>query len=182
MSGPWRPQAGAGPLERRVCARHGHELMGWKSPVGVTDLSHWTRITTSRRQGQAREGLSEGSRSAKMRADGQKLHRRPSLRASQHMMTKPNGNGGQGKCSGCASNVHVLTRGDLCGMAVLYRSGNSQRGPLAYQGPGAAGGCRPHASEPDNENDRAHSARASNRRRHRTEVSKGRISRSGCRR
>lgn len=32
--------------------------------------------TTSRRQGQSREGLSEGSPSATVQADGQKLHRR----------------------------------------------------------------------------------------------------------
>ena len=51
----------------------------------------WTTITTSRRQGQSREGLSEGSPSAKVRADGQKSHRRLSLRASQHQMTKPTG-------------------------------------------------------------------------------------------
>ncbi len=51
----------------------------------------WTTITTSRRQGQPREGLSEESPSAKVRADGQKAHRRLSLRASQHKMTKPTG-------------------------------------------------------------------------------------------
>ena len=56
-----------------------------------------TEITTSRRQelapdvirGQTREGLSEGSPSAKVRADEQKPHRRPSPRVSQHKMTKP---------------------------------------------------------------------------------------------
>ncbi len=51
----------------------------------------WTTITTSRRQGQSREGWSEGSPSAKVRADEQKPHRRLSLRASQHKMTKPTG-------------------------------------------------------------------------------------------
>ena len=59
-----------------------------------------TNITTSRRQGQSRERWSEGSPSAKVRADlsacnaqagGQKPHRRLSLRASQHKMTKPTG-------------------------------------------------------------------------------------------
>ena len=34
-------------------------------------------ITTSRRQGQTREGMSEGSLSANVRADEQKSHRRP---------------------------------------------------------------------------------------------------------
>lgn len=52
-----------------------------------------TNATTSRRQGQSREGWSEGSLSAKVRADGQKSHRRLSLRASQHKMTKPTGYG-----------------------------------------------------------------------------------------
>ena len=28
------------PLERRVCAQHGRELMGWKSPVGVPTWTH----------------------------------------------------------------------------------------------------------------------------------------------
>ena len=46
-------------------------------------------VTTSRRQGQPREGLSEGSPSAKVRADGQKPHRRLSPRVSQHKVTKP---------------------------------------------------------------------------------------------
>ena len=47
------------------------------------------RITTSRRQGQVREELSGGSRSAKVRADEQKSHRRLGPGASQHRMTKP---------------------------------------------------------------------------------------------
>jgi len=54
--------------------------------VGGPDV---IRITTSRGQGQAREGLSEGSPSAKVRADGQKSHRRLGSGASQHHMTKP---------------------------------------------------------------------------------------------
>jgi hypothetical protein len=45
--------------------------------------------STSRRQGRSRETGSGGSRSAKLRADEQKQHTRPSLRASQHNMTKP---------------------------------------------------------------------------------------------
>jgi hypothetical protein len=45
----------------------------------------WVNVTTSRRQGQLREGRSGGSPSAKGRADGQKLQRRLSPRASQHL-------------------------------------------------------------------------------------------------
>jgi ferredoxin len=70
-------------------------------------------ITTSRRQGQTREGMSEGSPSANVRADEQKPYRRLSLWASQHKMTKPTRCKGQGKCGGCARKVHVLIRGDL---------------------------------------------------------------------
>ena len=69
-------------------ARHGHELMGLKSPVGkpASDLEppliHKKcppMITTSLRQVQSREGLCGGSLSAKVRADEQKSHIRPSL-------------------------------------------------------------------------------------------------------
>jgi hypothetical protein len=77
--------------------------------------SRSVRPATSRRQGQGREDLSGGSRSAKVRGDGQKLHRRPGLRASWHPMTKPTGYGGQGKCSACARKHRVLTWGDLIG-------------------------------------------------------------------
>ena len=98
---------------RLVYARHGHELMGCKSPVGDPALSIEMMATTSRRQGRHREVSSEGSPSAKVRADEQKRHRRPGPRASQHNMTKPTGVRGQGKCRGCAGTVHALIRGDL---------------------------------------------------------------------
>ena len=52
-------------------------------------MSIWTDVTTSRRQGQTREGMSGGSLSAKVRADGQKSHRRLGPRVSQHEVTKP---------------------------------------------------------------------------------------------
>ena len=52
-------------------------------------MSFGTAVTTGQRQGQTREGLSEGSPSAKVQADGQKPPRRRSPRASQHQMTKP---------------------------------------------------------------------------------------------
>jgi hypothetical protein len=100
-------------VDQLVYARHGHELMGCKSPVGDPAMSFATMATTSRRQGHRREALSEGSPSANARADEQKPHRRPGPRASQHNMTKPAGVTGQGKCGGCVRKVHVLIRGDL---------------------------------------------------------------------
>ena len=64
-----------------VYAQHGHELMGCKSPVGEPKLiHHGSIISTSRRQGQARECLSGGSLSAKLRAYEQKRDIRPSCR------------------------------------------------------------------------------------------------------
>ena len=119
----------SGPLHHVVYARHGHELMGWKSPVGVSDFSMLKRITTSRRQLRNREGPWEGSRSANLRVDEQKSHRRPSLRASQHKMTKPSRNGGQGKCGDCAGKVHALIRGDLFAWHCEHRRENPDGSP-----------------------------------------------------
>ena len=79
-------------VDRKVYAPHGRDAMGWKSPVGVPTWIHdESMITTSRRQGQSREGLSGGTRSAMVRGDGQKLRRRPGLWASWHLVTKPDG-------------------------------------------------------------------------------------------
>ena len=48
-----------------------------------------TLKSTSRRQGWKGDQPSEGSRSANLRANGQKQHIRPNPRASQHRETKP---------------------------------------------------------------------------------------------
>jgi hypothetical protein len=79
-----------------VYAQHGHELMGCKSPVGEPKLIHHESIlTTSRRQGQIREEMSEGSPSAKLRADEQKSHRRPSLQGEWAQDHETPGSGGK---------------------------------------------------------------------------------------
>ena len=98
-------------------AQHGHELMGWKSPVGepksmIVSIPKWM-TTTSRRQGQIREELSEGSPSAKLQADGQKLHRRPSSRGEWAQDHETHRFEEYGKCGSCAVTVHVLIWGDL---------------------------------------------------------------------
>ena len=61
----------------------GTNLWG-ESPLWVNQHRIWSRIrppmiTTSLRQVQSREGLCGGSLTAKVRADGQKSHTRPSL-------------------------------------------------------------------------------------------------------
>jgi len=158
-----------------VYARHGHEFMGWKSPVGGHDD---IRITTSRGQGQVREELSEGSPNAKVRADEQKLHRRLSPWASQHKMTKPMLSEGQGKCSGCAPKAHVLIRGDLSGAAApLSCTVNNQTGLLVEQGPGVWRCCRPTRANEAANGARRRGALRSNAWRDWTEVSRGRTSR-----
>jgi len=72
-----------------VYARHGRELMGFKSPVRVPVLLKIVARSTSRWQGRHREAGSEGSLSAKMWGDEQKYHIRPSFRVSQPNMIKP---------------------------------------------------------------------------------------------
>jgi len=143
--------------------------------VGGPDV---IRITTSRGQGQAREGLSEGSPSAKVRADGQKSHRRLSPGASQHHMTKPTLSKGQGKCSGCAPKAHELIRGDLSGAAALLScTVDNQTGPLVEQGPGVWRCCRSTRANEAANGARRRGARRSNAWRDWTEVSRGRRSR-----
>ena len=125
-----------------MCAQHGRELMGWKSPVGVPTWTHRERrITTSRRQGQAREGLSGGSPStrgarlspdlnspedcsclAKGRASGparparhgQKPHSQGrGMRGELAQDSEAHRYAAYGKCGACAPTVRVLTWGDL---------------------------------------------------------------------
>jgi len=61
-----------------VYARHGRELMGCKSPVFESSTVVRRGKSTSRRQGRLREEGSGGSPSAKLWADEQKQHTRPS--------------------------------------------------------------------------------------------------------
>ena len=72
-----------------------------------------TIITTSRRQGQYREVLSGGSPNAKLRADEQKSHRRPSSRDKLAQDNEIHRFEEYGKCGGCAVTVHVLIWGGL---------------------------------------------------------------------
>jgi hypothetical protein len=135
------------------------------------------RITTSRGQGQDREGLSEGSPSAKVRADEQKSHRRLSSGASQHTMTKPAVSRGRVN----AAVVHrrlMFLFGEICPEWRCEFVVKSQSGLLAEQGPGAKECCRPWRANETTDTTGERSAPGSNFRRYWTEVSRGHISRS----
>ena len=72
-----------------------------------------TILKTSRRQGQSREVLSEGSRSAKRRADEQKSDIRLSRRVEWAPRHEGHESARYGKSGGCVAIVHVLIRGAL---------------------------------------------------------------------
>jgi hypothetical protein len=82
-----------------------------------------TIVKTSRRQGQHREGLSEGSPSAKRRADEQESD----IRLSRRVEWAPHHEGHEsaryGKSGGCVVTVHVLIRGDLFDGRSMYVMG-----------------------------------------------------------
>ena len=72
-----------------------------------------TNKSTSRRQGRLREEGSEGSRSANVRADEQKPHRRLSPQASWHDTTKPAGSGGRVNAAFVHGKFAFLS-GEIC--------------------------------------------------------------------
>lgn len=107
------------------CAQCARTLMHLCTPVmgmnlwGVSPLSEdiestmLTIVTTSRGQGQYREVLSEGSLSAKRRADEQKLDTRLRSRAELAQDSKGHMSALYSKSSGCVATVHALIRGEL---------------------------------------------------------------------
>ena len=91
----------------------GMNLWGVSPLSEDSTLTMLTSITTSRRQGQYREVMSEGSRSAKRRADEQKLDTRLSSRVEQAQDCDDHESALYSKSGGCVVTVHVLIRGDL---------------------------------------------------------------------
>ena len=69
-----------------------------------------TILKTSRRQGQHREGLSEGSLSAKRRADEQQSDTRLSSRVEQAHDCEDHESALYRKSGGCVVTVHVLIK------------------------------------------------------------------------
>ncbi len=91
----------------------GMNLWGGSPLSEDSTLTMLTIITTSRRQGQYREVMSEGSRSAKRRADEQKLDIRLSSRVEWAHDHEGRESALHSKSGGCVVTVHVLIWGDL---------------------------------------------------------------------
>src|SRR4030043_448601 len=89
--------------------------MGCKSPVRepMVFILMDTTKSTSRRQGREGDRPSEGSRSAYVRADGQKPHTRLSPWASWHNTTKPAGSGGRVNAAVVHGKFTFLS-GEIC--------------------------------------------------------------------
>jgi hypothetical protein len=131
------------PLDGRVCAQHGRELMGCKSPVEVPTWTHRERrITTSRRQGQTREGLSGGSPSARgARRRTETAYKAEGCEASWHMTAKPTGT----QPTVNAALVHrqfASLPGEICAASGACRWCKTRTGPHRdTKGPSAAASC-----------------------------------------
>ena len=98
-------------------ARHGHKLMGCKSPVGGSPLCKLyptiLATTTSRRQGQIREELSEGSPMQNDEPMDKKHPMRPGLEVSLHQKTKPRDSTGRVK-GVVVSGKFMFLSGEIC--------------------------------------------------------------------
>ena len=118
------------PLERWCTAGMGMNLWGG-SPLSEDGTPIMlTIVKTSRGQGQSREGLFEGSRRAKRRADEQKLDTRLSSRVEQAPDCKDHGSALYSKSNGGVVTVHVLIRGDLRdGRLMIARGVGLRSGP-----------------------------------------------------
>ena len=108
----WCAVSGVG-TNKECTPSMGMNLWG-ESPLSENStLTMLTIITTSRRQRQHREGLSEGSRSAKRGADEQKSDTRPSSRVEWAHDHEGHEFALHGKSGGGVVTVHVLIWGDL---------------------------------------------------------------------
>ena len=86
-----------------------------------------TIVKISRRQGQHREVLSEGSPSAKRRADEQEPDTRLSRRAEWAPDHEGHESARYGKFGGCVVTVHVLIRGALLDGRSIFARGSGLR-------------------------------------------------------
>lgn len=104
-----------GPVDARVCAQHGRELMGCKSPVGVPTWTHREQAEP-RAEGKGRpaRGGPKEAGVQEVRGDGQKSHSQGRGRRGELAHgSKAHRYAAYGKCGACAPTVRVLTWGDL---------------------------------------------------------------------
>ena len=115
ISGRRRAQPFDCPLDGRVCAQHGRELMGCKSPVGVPT---WTRPESKdNHEPKARarpRGLVWRKPECKRceATNRNRIHGR-GMRGELAHVSKAHRYAAYGKCGACAPTVRVLTWGDL---------------------------------------------------------------------
>jgi len=105
--------------ERMVYARHGHELMGCKSPVLESSHCREDRVKQVLAEGKgvsARRGLEEAGAQSYEPTNRNSIQGRHPDKSAQH--DEVHGFRRNGKCCGCVATVHVLIRGDLSGFAV----------------------------------------------------------------
>ena len=139
----------------------------------------FNNITTSRRQGQHREGLSGGSLTAKLRVHGQERHIRPGFGGESAQDDEIRGIESQGKWRDCATKVCILIRGDLNHLLRNSVTVDYQTGHWRIK-PGLNNPLSVIESESDSKLLPVWSARAGNRMSDGSEVSRGHSSRSAA--
>ena len=144
----------------------------WEYRLGLVMRA---RITTSRRQGQAREGLSGGSRSARgARRRTETAYKAEGCEASWHMTAKPTGT----QPTVNAALVHrqfAFLPGESCTASGACRGCKTRTGPHRdTKGPSAAASCPPRVEETAATTIEARRATGGNARRDGAEVSRRR--------
>jgi hypothetical protein len=164
------------PLDGRVCAQHGRELMGCKSPVGVP---LWTRHESKDNHEPRARAIPRGMvwRKPECRrceaTDRNRIQGR-GLRGELAHDSEAHRYAAYGKCGACAPTVRVLTWGDLHCVRCVVMAASPGRFTPGHQEPGAAASCPPRVDETAATTIRTQSAPRGNARRDGAEVSRRR--------
>ncbi len=181
MRGAQKAQPFGHPLDGRVCAQHGRELMGCKSPVGVPT---WTRHESKDNHEPTARAIPRGMVWRKPECkrceatDRNRIQGR-GLRGELAHDSKAHRYAAYGKCGACAPIVRVLTWGDLHRERCVSMVQNPDWATPGYQGPSAAASCPPRVEETAATTIEARSATSGNAGRDGAEVSRRRSRRPG---
>ena len=135
------------PLERRVCAQHGRELMGCKSPVGVPTWTRHESKDNHEPKARARPRGVVWRKPECKRCEATNRNRIPGrgVRGELAHDSKAHRYAAYGKCGACAPTARVLTWGDLHRERCALMVADPGRTTPGYQGPSAAASCPLHA-------------------------------------